>query len=61
MKVYIRYCRPFEDKDDNPPIEEVWSDGDMPEKRLAFDGLTFVYDVNDYKDLTNERIWDGIE
>lgn len=64
MKIYIRYMRPFKNKNDEPPIDEVWSHGERPKKNLA-DGLTYVYDVvledRIAKSAINERIWDGIE
>lgn len=62
-KVYIRYCRPFKDDNDEPPIEEIWSDGARPKKKLANDGLTYVYDEDpeNAQRLINDRIWDGIE
>jgi len=63
-KIYIKYCRPFKDKDDHPPIAEVWSDGERPKKKMA-DALTlFVYDsqrVDGKLMALNERLWDGCE
>jgi hypothetical protein len=61
-KVYIQYCRPFKDEDDEPPIAEVWSEiNDRPKKKLA-DGVTlFVYDVEGKNQLVNMRPWDGLE
>lgn len=59
-KVYVKYCRPFKDEDDEPPIDEMWSDGDRPKKKLADFITLFVYD-DDNKNLINERIWDGLE
>jgi hypothetical protein len=60
MKAYIKYCRPFKDDNDEPPIDEMWTDGEKPKKKQA-DGITlFVYDDIENK-LLNERIWDGIE
>jgi hypothetical protein len=64
MKLYIKYCRPYKNEDDEPPIEEIWSleDGQKPKRKLA-DGLTlYVSDVDkDGVSAINERIWDGIE
>lgn len=59
-KAYIKYTRPFKNKDDEPPIEEMWSDGERPKKKQADGELLFVYDDDNNK-LINERIWDGIE
>jgi hypothetical protein len=59
-KTYIKYCRPYKNKDDEPPIEEMWSDGEKPKKKLADFLTVFVYDEDGNK-LVNERIWDGIE
>jgi hypothetical protein len=59
-KVYIRYCRPYKDNNDEPPIDEIWNGGKRPGKELACDGLIFVYDLVNM-DLINERSWDGIE
>jgi hypothetical protein len=60
MKVYIEYSRPFEDENDDPPIVEVWTDGERPKKRKAQTGLVFVYDEHGDK-LLNQREWNGIE
>lgn len=59
-KVYIRYCRPFKNENDEPPIEETWCSGQRPKKKLAIDSLTYVYDERGVE-LINERVWDGIE
>jgi len=61
-KVYIKYCRPFEDDDDEPPIDEVWSnDEERPKKKLADGATLFIYDVEGENKLVNRRLWDGIE
>lgn len=64
-KVYIRYCRPFKDQNDEPPIDEVWSDGTKPKKKLKDESVLFVYDEEFPRDATtklvNQRPWDGIE
>lgn len=59
-KTYIKYCRPYEDEGDEPPVDEIWSDGDRPKKKLADGETLYVYDDDNHK-LINERIWDGIE
>jgi len=60
QKVYIKFCRPYEDMEDEPPIEEVWSEGERPAAKLADQETLYVYD-NQCGDLLNERLWDGIE
>ena len=60
-KVYIEYCRPFKDEDDEPPIAEVWSGGDRPKKKKAENQLVYLYDVEGENTLVNPRVWDGFE
>lgn len=63
-KIYIQYCRPYKDEDDEPPISEVWSCGNRPKKKLMDSETLFVYDeieVNGKIEAQNERPWDGIE
>ncbi len=60
MKAYIKYCRPFKSEDDEPPIEEMWIEGDRPKKRLADGCMLYCYDCEG-ESLVNERIWDGFE
>ncbi len=65
MKTYIKYSRPYNSDDDEPPIEEIWSEGDRPKKKLADFMTLFVSDdvelPNGKIECHNERIWDGIE
>jgi hypothetical protein len=57
---YIKYSRPYKHEDDEPPIEEIWTNGDKPKKRLADGRTLYVYDYVDGT-FINERTWDGIE
>lgn len=58
-KMYIKYCRPFNDESDAPPIVQLWKDGDKPES-TEVDVTLYIYDDQDGH-LTNERVWNGIE
>lgn len=62
-KVYIQYARPFENENDEPPIVEIWSAGEKPDKKLANQETVYVYDVDkeDGVSLNNQRIWNGVE
>ena len=63
-KVYIQYCRPHKDEDDEPPIAEVWSDGERPKKKLMDSECLFIYDEKiegEKRQLINKRSWDGLE
>lgn len=63
-KVYIKYCRPYKHEDDEPPIDEIWSNGEKPKKKLADGSTLFVYDeriLDGKSSLQNERLWDGAE
>lgn len=59
-KIYILYARPYKSDDDEPPIVEVWSDGEKPKKRQMDPLCLYVYDDVDNKGV-NERPWDGEE
>lgn len=43
-KVYIKYYRPYKDENDEPPIDEIWSEGDRPKKKLQDINTLFIYD-----------------